>query len=161
MSTRTIDRLIFVFNADSGLLSALLDSAKKVLQIKGCTLCAITHGLAGEKSDWSECKAELGVQVDYLHRDELKPDLRRLVGDGLPCVVAQADGEQVLPSSTAATAASPTSRDASPTTPRCTAWPCRSAPAAVLILHVVPAGPRPRPVARPAPPEARGVQQLL
>src|SRR5215471_2038480 len=95
MPQRTIDRLVFVFNATSGPLSALLDSAKKILQIKGCTLCAITHGLAGEKSEWAECKTALGVPVDYVHRDEVTPDLRRLVGDDLPCVVALANGELI------------------------------------------------------------------
>jgi hypothetical protein len=95
MSKRSIERLIFVFDADSGPLSALLDSARKVLRIKGCTLCAITHGLAGEKSDWTECKATLGVPVDYLHRDEVTPELRQLIGDQLPHVVAQTDGELI------------------------------------------------------------------
>ena len=93
---RTIDRLIFVFSADSGALNAFLDSAKKVLRIKGCTLCAITHGLAGEKSEWRDCKEELGVPIEYVHRDEVSPDLQRVVGNNLPCVVAQTGGELVL-----------------------------------------------------------------
>jgi hypothetical protein len=93
---RTIDRLIFVFSADSGALSAFLDSAKKVLRIKGCTLCTITHGLAGEKSEWRDCREELGVPIEYVHRDEVSPDLQRVVGNNLPCVVAQAGDELVL-----------------------------------------------------------------
>ena len=93
---RRIDRLIFVFNAGSGSFNAFLDSARKVLQIKGCTLCTITHGLAGEKSEWKECKEEIGVPVDYVHRDEITPDLGRVVGDNLPCVVAEAGGELIL-----------------------------------------------------------------
>ena len=93
---RTIDRLIFVFSADSGALNAFLDSAKKVLRIKGCTLCAITHGLAGEKSEWRDCKEELGVPIEYVHRDEISPDLQRVIGNNLPCVVAQTGNELVL-----------------------------------------------------------------
>lgn len=93
---RQIDRLIFVFSADSGSFNAFMDSAKKVLRIKGCTLCAITHGLAGEKTEWRECKEELGVQIDYVHRDEISEDLRRVAGDNLPCVVAQTDGDLVF-----------------------------------------------------------------
>ncbi|HEV8582370.1 MAG TPA: hypothetical protein VGX68_25160 [Thermoanaerobaculia bacterium] len=92
---RQIDRLIFVFSADSGSFNAFLDSAKKVLRIKGCTLCAITHGLAGEKSEWRECREELGVQIDYVHRDEISEDLRRVAGDNLPCVVAGTNGDLV------------------------------------------------------------------
>jgi len=93
---RTIDRLIFVFSADAGALNAFLDSAKKVLRIKGCTLCAITHGLAGEKSEWRDCKEELGVPIEYVHRDEVSPDLQRVIGNNLPCVVAQTGNELVL-----------------------------------------------------------------
>jgi hypothetical protein len=96
MAKRRIDRLIFVFSADSGTLNAFLDSAKKLLRIKGCTLCAITHGLAGEKSEWRDCKEELGVPIDYVHRDEVSGDLQRIVGDKLPCVVAQTGDDLVL-----------------------------------------------------------------
>src|SRR3954470_21214536 len=93
---RRIDRLVFVFNAGSGSFNAFLDSARKLLQIKGCTLCSITHGLAGEKSEWKEGKEEIGVPVDYVHTDEIWPDLRTVVGDKLPCVVAEAAGDLVF-----------------------------------------------------------------
>jgi hypothetical protein len=93
---RRIERLLFVFSADSGSFNAFLDSAKKVLRIKGCTLCTITHGLAGEKSEWRECKEEIGVPVDYIHRDEISGELRSVVGDQLPCIVAQAGNDLIL-----------------------------------------------------------------
>lgn len=97
MSTkRKVERLIFVFSAESGSFNAFIDSAKKVLRIKGCTLCAITHGLVGEKSDWKDCRDELGVHIDYVHRDELDGELARVVADRLPCVVAEADGELLM-----------------------------------------------------------------
>ncbi|HEY0555400.1 MAG TPA: hypothetical protein VGG20_14145 [Thermoanaerobaculia bacterium] len=93
---RSIDRLLFVFNADNGSFNAFLDSARKFLRIKGCTLCTITHGLAGEKSEWRDCKEEIGVPIDYVHRDEVSGELRAVVGDQLPCVVAQTGNDLVL-----------------------------------------------------------------
>lgn len=93
---RTIDRLIFVFNADAGALNAFIDSAKKLLMINGCALCSITHGLAGEKSDWRHCKEEIGVPVDYVHRNEVTPEIRRVAGDHLPTILAQAGEELVV-----------------------------------------------------------------
>lgn len=48
----TIRRLIFVFATGSGAWNAFVDSVKKILMIKGCPLCAITHGIAGEKAAW-------------------------------------------------------------------------------------------------------------
>lgn len=93
----SIERLYFVYQADSGLLGATLDSVRKLLRVNGCALCSITHGLAGEKSEWRTCKEELGVPVDYVHRDELSGPIRNAVGAGLPAVVAQtAAGFQVL-----------------------------------------------------------------
>jgi hypothetical protein len=93
---RRIDRLLFVFNADTGSFNALLDSARKLLRLNGCTLCSITHGLAGEKSEWRECKEEIGVPVDYVHRDEISAELRGVVGDQLPCIVAQTGTDLIL-----------------------------------------------------------------
>ena len=90
-----VDRLIFVFNADSGAIAALADSARKILRLNGCSLCAITHGLAGEKGEWKDCKAELGVPVDYVHRNEIEGALAPVATE-LPCVVAEAGGELVL-----------------------------------------------------------------
>jgi hypothetical protein len=93
---RTIDRLVFVFNAGSGSFNAFVDSAKKLLMIRGCTLCSITHGLAGEKSEWRDCKEEIGVPVDYVHKDEITPALDGVVQGKLPCIVAESGGELTL-----------------------------------------------------------------
>ncbi len=92
---RTIARLIFVFDADSGTLSAFFDSAKKALRLGGCALCAITHGVTGERSEWKDCKEEIGVPVEYVHRDEVSPELAEVISGELPCVVADAGGELV------------------------------------------------------------------
>ncbi|MEM7585673.1 MAG: hypothetical protein AAF560_19950 [Acidobacteriota bacterium] len=90
---RTIRRLILVYNADRGKLAAMLESARKLLGAAGCSLCQITHGLAGEKDAWQDCRTELGVAIDHLHRDELSGPIRGVVGDRLPCVVAETDDE--------------------------------------------------------------------
>ena len=95
-TARTIDRLVFVYAADSGLLSAAIDSARKVLRLRGCALCSITHGLTGEKREWAECRDEIGVPVDYVHLDELTADLRRTLAGAVPAVVAETAGERVV-----------------------------------------------------------------
>ena len=87
-----IERLILVYGADSGRLNALVDSAKKLLRVKGCSLCAITHGLAGERSEWSECREAFGVPVDTYHRDEMPDDVAATVGGELPAVLASTEG---------------------------------------------------------------------
>lgn len=93
---RTIDRLLFIYDADRGPVSAFIDSAKKLLMVKGCALCSITHGTLGEKGEWKSCRDELGVPIDYVHRDEVTEELGKIVGDNLPCIVAWADNEYIL-----------------------------------------------------------------
>jgi hypothetical protein len=43
---RPIERLLFIYNADSGALNTIVDSARKLLSINGCPLCSLTHSLA-------------------------------------------------------------------------------------------------------------------
>ncbi len=95
--TQQIRRLILIYNADAGKLSALVYSVRKVLRLNGCALCSITHGLTGEKAEWRSCRTEIGVPIDYLHRDEIFGPMKQLVGDALPCVVAETGaGPRVL-----------------------------------------------------------------
>lgn len=96
MAARPIDELILIFNATSGTAGAIVDSAKKLFRIKGCTLCSITHGLAGERPEWQECKVALGVPIRYYHRDDLPPELGHLAGTRLPCILARTGREYVL-----------------------------------------------------------------
>ncbi len=84
-----IDALVFVYNANSGKISAFLDSAKKVLMVDGCALCTLTHGILGEKKEWKECREELGVPIRYYHRDDLSGILKRVVNERFPCILAQ------------------------------------------------------------------------
>ena len=92
MAKKKIERLIFVFDANSGKVAAWVDSAKKALMMKGCALCTITHGILGEKSDWKDCKAEIGVPIDYFHRDDMPAGVREVASRNLPCVVAVVEG---------------------------------------------------------------------
>ena len=76
---KLVRRLILIYDADAGAMSALVDSARKLFKLNGCALCSITHGLAGEKSEWKTCRAEIGVPVDHLHRGEVFSPLRQVV----------------------------------------------------------------------------------
>jgi hypothetical protein len=97
MSKKKIQRLVFIFDANAGRAAAWMDSAKKMLMLKGCALCTITHGVLGEKKDWADCKEEIGVPVEYLHRDEVSPEIAKLPGFSLPCIVAAIeDGTHVV-----------------------------------------------------------------
>lgn len=93
---RQIKKLVFIYNANSGVLDAVVDSAKKVLRINGCALCEITHGVVTEKSEWRACDRALGVEIDYLHRDEVPNALAGFVEEALPAIVAVPEGGEPL-----------------------------------------------------------------
>lgn len=92
-----ITRLYFVYNANSGSLAAIVDSAKKLLSINGCPLCSLTHSLVGERAEWKSCRDSIGVAVDYVHRGELTTAMKTAVGDNtLPCVLAETRTDLVM-----------------------------------------------------------------
>ena len=68
------EQLIFVYNADSGLANALLDAGHKVLSpgTYSCNLCALTHGVVGEKKAWKRFRKSLPVPMVFLHRNEFE-----------------------------------------------------------------------------------------
>ncbi|NPE29875.1 hypothetical protein HNV12_18325 [Methanococcoides sp. SA1] len=64
--------LIFVYNADSGLINEMKDYVHKIISPSTyeCNLCAITYGNTGIKNKWSSFVANLGIPVKFLHKDE-------------------------------------------------------------------------------------------
>ena len=69
----TLRKLIFVYNADSGLLSLLADAAHRVVRPSTypCRLCAVTHAFTGMQTEWKDFIHSLEYPAEFLHRDEL------------------------------------------------------------------------------------------
>jgi hypothetical protein len=67
-------KLIFVYNADSGLRNTLLDSAHKIFNPKTytCKLCDLTFGKFGERKAWKAFKKQAEVEMKFLHADEFE-----------------------------------------------------------------------------------------
>ncbi len=81
-------KLIFVYNADSGLFNGLADWAHKIFspETYACNLCALTYSNLGMRSDWRQFISQLGVSVEFLHRDELRARYG-ITGIELPAVL--------------------------------------------------------------------------
>ncbi len=79
--------LVFVYNANSGLLNALLDMGHKVVSPRTypCSLCALTYGSLGMHREWRTFTEQLRRPVEFLHADELA-DSYGLRGVALPAV---------------------------------------------------------------------------
>lgn len=65
-------KILFVYNADSGLFNTLTDIAHKVFspQSYQCNLCAITYGNFAIRAEWKEFLDTLDAELEFLHRDE-------------------------------------------------------------------------------------------
>ena len=85
-----LNRVILVYNADSGLRALLLDVLKKAAGREECALCELTYGPLGKRRAWAACETRLGVAVEELHRDQLPPEWG-IASAELPCILAAAD----------------------------------------------------------------------
>jgi len=66
--------LIFVYNADSGKLNALLDVGHKIVSpdTYKCNLCTLTYGTFAERSAWKEFRESASLNLMFLHKDEFE-----------------------------------------------------------------------------------------
>jgi hypothetical protein len=83
------DRLIFVYNADGGLVQAVIDSVHKTLSpaTYPCSLCAITYGSLRMDPQWRQWLKALPIPVVFYHKDDTPyPDVP------LPVVLCERGG---------------------------------------------------------------------
>ena len=66
-------KLIFVYNADSGLFNTVTDVAHKIISPKtySCNLCSLTHGYFKVRDTWVKFLQTINAECEFLHRDEL------------------------------------------------------------------------------------------
>ena len=94
-------RLICVYNADTGLIQALMHAVHKQLwpETYPCSLCALTYGAVSMRGDWKAFWQSLEHEVDFYHRDDFTRDFPALGTGGahevaLPVILLdQADAE--------------------------------------------------------------------
>lgn len=77
-------QLLFVYNANSGLGNAMLDTAHKILNpaTYSCSLCKLTYGAVREKANWKRFRQRAGISMQFLHKDEFA----HAWGDRVPAV---------------------------------------------------------------------------
>ncbi len=85
------EKLVFVYNADGGILNSIMDSAHKLFapSTYQCALCAVTHGIAGMRSEWKEYMRGLPYETRFYHRDGFQRDWRG-IGQEFPAIYFQA-----------------------------------------------------------------------
>ncbi|WP_298479258.1 GTPase [uncultured Maribacter sp.] len=67
-----MEKLIFVYNANSGWHNSVLDSLHKVVSPNtyACSLCDVTYGAFSENEIWKKFRERSTVKMEFLHKDE-------------------------------------------------------------------------------------------
>ena len=72
MKEKIREKLIFVYNANSGARNALFDGMHKVLSPSTyqCSLCDLTYGVVSENRVWKKFRQGSDHKLVFLHEDE-------------------------------------------------------------------------------------------
>ncbi|MGX1928954.1 GTPase [Flagellimonas sp. 2504JD4-2] len=91
-------KLLFVYNANSGVSNAILDSMHKVFSPStyDCNLCDITFGIVSENNTWKKFREESELQMDFLHKDEFQNDYPSVVDDSFDFPIVLSEDEKGL-----------------------------------------------------------------
>lgn len=90
-------KIVFVYNADSGLFNSVGDYVHKIVSPStyGCNLCGLTFGNLGVRNDWKVFTSALKFHAEFLHKDEFfeKYDVPDA---SFPCAYIESDGKLEL-----------------------------------------------------------------
>jgi hypothetical protein len=67
-------KLIFVYNAKSGLGNRAFDFAHKIISPSTyqCDLCNLTHGNFGEKEEWKKFRESSGIEMEFYYIEDFE-----------------------------------------------------------------------------------------
>ena len=67
-------KLVFVYNADSGMVNTVKDIGHKLFSPStyDCFLCSLTHGTFRENEEWKKFRTSSSIDMTFLHRDEFE-----------------------------------------------------------------------------------------
>lgn len=85
-----LEEIVGVYDADGSLAGEISYVVGKILRVRHCSLCDITHSPVRRKKEWDDFVRTVGVPVTVLHRDEIGPDRAALWSLGeFPLVAAR------------------------------------------------------------------------
>lgn len=91
-SDAAVTELIGIYDADGGLRGELRYLLGRLRGTAHCSLCDVTHSRVRERDEFRTLRSSLPVPFTLLHRNELSAELRAVVDNRAPCVLARTDG---------------------------------------------------------------------
>ncbi|MEP0212296.1 MAG: GTPase [Cellulophaga sp.] len=90
-------KIIFIYNANSGLGNSMLDSAHKIFSPStyNCNLCDITFGVFTENTVWKKFRKETDLEFVFLHKDEFEAMYKgaNILNTSLPIILKEEGGK--------------------------------------------------------------------
>lgn len=98
MKKKVQQKLIFVYNANSGARNALMDSMHKVFSPSTyeCKLCDITYGLVSENRTWKKFRRNSERKMVFLHKDEFAKQYASKFGHRFEFPIVLVEGKNGL-----------------------------------------------------------------
>ncbi|WP_026915196.1 hypothetical protein [Christiangramia portivictoriae] len=88
-----MEKLIFVYNADSGKLNSIIGAFQKIVDPNSynCSLCKLTYGAFDEKKQWRHFRENADLDMEFLHKDEFLKSYASKFGHkfDFPIILAQ------------------------------------------------------------------------
>ena len=74
MKSEPSQKLIFIYNADSGLRNKVVDTVHKIMSplTYNCNLCSLTFDMFTENKVWKRFRKENQYEMEFLHKNEFK-----------------------------------------------------------------------------------------
>jgi hypothetical protein len=87
-------RLIFVYNANAGLLAGALDSIHKTLSPStyACSLCALSYGAFAMKPRWRAWLKSIPLNTHFYHKPDFLADFPAEAARALPLIALDRAG---------------------------------------------------------------------
>ena len=95
----TAATLLFVYNADEGLLAAIGDAVHKVVSpdTYACSLCGVSYGALRMRPEWRTYLKSLPFETRFFHRQDFRRAYPALAELALPAILLDQDwGPRVL-----------------------------------------------------------------
>lgn len=93
-------KLIFIYNANSDKVSAVIDGLHKIVSPStyNCNLCTITFGNFSEDKIWKAFRNQSEVEMEFYHKDEFLKKFRSkwLPKFDFPILLSEENGELVV-----------------------------------------------------------------
>jgi len=86
-----IMKLIFVYNAKSGILNKSFDMAHKIINPStySCDLCTLTHGNFFEKEIWKRFKKNLDIDIEFMYKNQFYEKYSNMSEQDFPIILKQ------------------------------------------------------------------------